>query len=108
MSASAQTVARISYVHAGIEVSHFGQLLEIHRVLGMREDLVHFTLELLIAGWIEQQVVKSGGQRCFDRISACDDSEGAIGEDICDRGPFPFRLAIIDLGDDLSVINRDR
>jgi len=108
MSASAQTVASISYVHAGIEVFDFGQLLEIHRVFRMWEDLVDLALQVLITGWVEQQVVENGGQGRLDRISACDDGEGAIGEDICDRRPLPFRLAIIDLGHDLSVINRDR
>ena len=107
MSASAQIVVSISYVHAGIEVFDFSQFLEIHRVFGMWEDLVDFTLQMLITGWIEEQVVKNGGQRCLDRISARDDGEGAVGEDICNRRPLPFRLPIIDLGYDLSVINRD-
>jgi len=107
MSASAQTVASISYVHAGIEVFDFTQLLEIHRVFGMWEDLVDFTLQVLITGWIEEQVVKNGGQSCLDCISACDNGEGAIGEDICNRGSPPFRLFIIDLGRDLNVISRD-
>ena len=53
MSASAQTVARISYVHAGIEVSHFAQLVEIHRILGMWENLVDFGLQMLITAWVE-------------------------------------------------------
>jgi len=53
MSASAQTVVSISYVHAGIEVVNFAQLLEIHRVFRMWEDLVDFTLQVLITGWIE-------------------------------------------------------
>jgi len=52
-------------------------------------------------------MVEYGGQRCLDRVGACDDGEGAIGEDVCNRRPLPFRLAIIDLGHDLSAINRD-
>jgi hypothetical protein len=86
MSASAQAAVRISYVHAGIKVLHFVQLLEIHRVIGVREDLVNFILEVLIAGRIEQQVVENGGQCRLDGIRACDDGEGAIGEDVRDRG----------------------
>jgi len=108
VSASAQIVVRISYVHAGTKVFHFAKLLEVHRVFWMWEGLVDFTLQVLITSCIAKQVVKYGGQRCLDRIGACDDGEGAIGEDIRNGGPLPFRLAIIDLGHDLSVINRDR
>jgi len=106
MSASAQTV-RIRYVHASVKVFHFTQLLEIHRVFGMWEDLVDFTLQVSITGWIEEQVVKNGGQSCLDRTSACDNGEGAIEEGICNRRAPPFRPLIIDLGHDLHMINRD-
>ena len=107
MSASAQVAVSISYVHAGTKVLHFAQLLEVHRVLGVREDLVHFILQVLIADWIEQQVVEDGGQCGLDRVSACNDGKCAIGEHIRDRGPVPFLLAIITLGHDLSVIKKD-
>lgn len=107
MSASVRTAVRISYVHAGIEVLHLRQLLEIHRVFGVWEGLVNFILQALIAGGIKQQVVKSGGQRRLDRICTCNDGEGAIGKDIRDGGPLPFRTAIVNLGHDLSGTNKE-
>ena len=61
MSASALTAMRISYVHAGIEVLHFVELPEIHRIIGIWEGLVHFILQVLITGGVEQQVVKNSG-----------------------------------------------
>jgi len=98
MSASAQVATRISYVHAGIEVLHFAQFLEIHLVFGVWEGLVNFILQMLIAGRIEQQMVKNGGQCRLDGICTCDDGKCAIREDVRDRGPPPFRLFITDLG----------
>lgn len=52
MSASTRAAVRVSYVHAGIKIVHFSQLLEIHRVFGVRERPVNFMLEVLIAGRI--------------------------------------------------------
>jgi hypothetical protein len=54
MSASAVTAMRVSYVHACIQVLHFAQRIEIHRIIGSGEHLVHFILKALIAGWVEQ------------------------------------------------------
>lgn len=103
-SASAQAAVRISYVHACIEILHFLQLLKIHWVFGVRKDLVNFILEVLIAGWIEEQVVKDGSQCGLDRISACDDGEGTIGEDIRHGRPLSSQIATITLGHGSSVI----
>lgn len=108
MSASARVAARISYVHAGIKVLHFAQLVEIHRVFGVREGLVNFILQVLVAGRIEQQVVKDSGQCRLDGICTCDDGERAIREDVRDSGRSPFQPGIIDLGHSLSVINKGR
>ena len=98
MSASAHVAVRISYVHAGIEVLHFAQFLEIHWVFMIWEDLVNFILQMLIAGRIEQQMVEDGGQCRLDGICTCDNGECAIREDVRNRGPPPFRLFIADLG----------
>ena len=97
MSASAVVAMRVSYVHAGIQVLHFAQLIEIHRIIGRREDLIHFTLEVLIAGRVEQEVVKNGGERRLDGIRAGNDGEGAIREDVCDRGAVSSQAVIINL-----------
>jgi hypothetical protein len=97
MSASGWVAIRVSYVHAGIKILHLAQLLEIHRIIGTWEDLVHFSLQALIAGWLEQQVIKHRGQCRLDRIRASHDGEGAIGKDICDGGALSFQPALIDL-----------
>lgn len=97
MSASAVAAMRVSYVHAGIQVLHFAQLIEIHRIIGSREELVHFILEALIGGRIEQEMIENCGQRRLDCVRASDDSEGAIGEDVWNRGTLSFRAAIIKL-----------
>lgn len=97
MSASAVTAMRVSYVHAGIQVLHFAQFIEIHRIIGTREDLVHFILEVLIGGRVEQEVVKNSSQGRLYRVRASDDGEGAIGENICDRGTLSFQAVIINL-----------
>jgi hypothetical protein len=108
VSASARVALRISYVHASIKVLHFVQPFEIHRVIGVREALVNFILQMLVARRIEQQVVKDSGQCRLDGICTCDDGECAIGEDVRDGGLPPFQPAIIDLGHGLSVINKDQ
>ena len=108
MSASAQIAVRISYVHAGIEVFHSTQLLEIHRIFGVWEGLVNLALQVLVAGWVEQQMVENSGQCRLDGIGARNDGKGTIGKDICDSGFLPFQLAIIGLGHGLSGINKDR
>jgi hypothetical protein len=107
MSASAVVAIRVSYVHAGIQVLHFPQLIEIHRIIGTREDLVHFVLKALIGGRIEEKMVKSGCQRRLDGIRTSDNSEGAIGEDVRDRGTLSFQTAAINLEMfELSMIKR--
>ena len=98
MSASAVTAIRVSYVHAGIQVLHFLQLIEIHRIIGSREDLVHLVLEALIGRGIEEEMIENGGQRGLDGIRASNNSKGAIREDVGDRGTL-FQAATINLDD---------
>lgn len=61
MSASGLVAMRVSYVHAGLEVFHVTQFLEVHRIVGVWEDLVHFVLEMLVTGRIGEEVIKDGG-----------------------------------------------
>jgi len=68
----------MSYVHAGVKVLHFAELVEIHWIFGVWKNPVNFALEVLITSRIEQEVVKSGGQCRLDGICAGNDGEGAI------------------------------